>query len=137
VIRRNTMAQIARLYTTLPAPAPSVADYSFDPVAPFPVVKMEVEASKGEEGNAALYAVRIIVRDVLGGVVAAAPNQTGSVTDANWPVRNATFTFTLPAAITGAAAAGKLVEVFGILRVGAVLGGSNIDVANAQFVWAF
>jgi|SRR3990172_3515350 len=133
------MAQIVRLYTTLPAPAPDVADYSFDPVAPFPVVKMEVEASAQEFAAAALFAVRIIVRDLVTAVVAAPASTTGNLTvTAPWNLsRNAKFEFALPPAITAAAAAGGMVKIEGIVRVGAIAGGSNIDLASAMFVWAF
>ena len=130
------MAQIVRIFTALPA-TPDVADYSFDPVAPFPVVRMNVEASAQEHGGASAFAAKIIVRDVVNGVVAAPVATTGTITVAPWIIRNATLQFALPPAITAIAAAGNKVEIEGILRVGAVAGGSNIDFASTLFVWAF
>lgn len=134
--RRYTMAQIVRIYTSLPAPNPDVADYSFDLASP-PVIRVNVEASLAEAGGANGFAARIIVRDMVTGIVAAPANILGAIGAAPWTNRNETIEFTLPPAITAVAAAGNLVEVVGIVRVGAPGGGSNIDSANASFVWSF
>ena len=131
------MAQIVRIYTSLPAPAPDVADYSFDPAAPFPVVRMNVEAAAAEAAGLAGFAAKIIVRDMVNNVIAAPAATVGNVGVAPWTNRNDTLEFPLPPAITALAAAGNLVEIEAIVRVGAVAGGSNIDAATASFVWAF
>jgi hypothetical protein len=56
---------------------------------------------------------------------------------AAWPTRNFTFQFALPAAITGAAAAGGYVEIKGVLRVGAAIAGADVDFGSSEFVWTF
>jgi hypothetical protein len=114
-----------------------VADYSFDPVAPFPVVRITCEASASEFAGGQLFNLRGFARNFGTGTVAPLTPIGGSLTLAPWDARNKTFTFTLPAAITGVAAAGGLVEIRGILRIGAPTAGADIDFGSHEFVWTF
>lgn len=129
--RRRTMASLMRMYTTEPGANP--ADVSFAIATP-PEVKCDVEASAGEFAFAGAYDLRVHLRDFASGTTGEV-SQTGALGDANWGTRNATISFTLPAAITGAAAVGGAVELFGVLRVGAAAVGAELQFGLNYFCW--
>lgn len=126
------MAQFVRVYAALPGSP--VADDTFDPAAP-PEVRMEIEASNTEWAGAQAYAVGGWVRDFGSGATAALGPINGAIQDANWASQNQTFIFPLPAAITGPAAAGGLVEVRGWARTGAPGPGAEAEFSSTEFIW--
>lgn len=132
------MADMVRVAATDPA---GLADISH-PVATPPNITFTVEASSSEWAGAQLYRVSGFARDLATGRVAplglppGAPAPiNGSLGDANWPTRNHNIVFPLPAAIAGIAAANGIVEIFGVVQVGAVMPGRETDVETAFFVW--
>ena len=128
------MAKLVRVYTILPGTA--AADDSFNPAAPFPVVRMDIKAANPEWAAGAIYQVRGWAIDVGVGVAVALGSINGSLQDANWNTQNDTFEFALPAAITGNAATGGFVQVKGWVRVGAAGSGTEVDFGSTEFVWA-
>ena len=128
------MAKLVRVYTILPGT--DGADDSFNPAAPFPVVRMEIKSANPEWAAAAAYQVRGLVIDVGVGVAVALGPINGALQDANWNAQNDAFEFALPAAITDIAATGGFVQVKGWVRVGAAGAGTEVDFGSTEFVWA-
>jgi hypothetical protein len=98
-------------------------------------VVIEVEASASEFAGGELYRVSGFVRDYLSGTVAPLGPIDGNLTDANWPTRNNEFVFPFPAAITAIAAVNGVVELVGVVRVGAAIAGADADLDTGVFTW--
>ena len=130
------MADLVRIFAA--DKGTTTGDISFAGAAPFPDVILEVEASDAEFSGSQAYRIGGFARDYSTGKVAAlAPGTgvkaTGSLNTTDWPKRNQQFVFTLPATVTGAAAAGGIVELVGIVSVGAKKAGADADIATSAF----
>ena len=128
------MAKLVKVYTILPGRA--AADDSFNPAAPFPVVRMDIKAANSEWAAGAAYQVRGWIIDVGAGVATVLEPINGMLQDASWNNQNNTFEFALPAAITDIAATGGFVQVKGWVRVGAAGSGTEVHFGSTEFVWA-
>lgn len=125
------MADLVRVTAT---DAAGIPDMSHSVGTP-PSITFTVEASAPEWAGAMLYRFSGFVRDVGSGAVAPLGPINGSLQDGNWPTRNYNYSFPLPAAIAGIAAANGIVEIFGVVQVGAVMPGRETDVETGFFVW--
>ena len=138
------MAQIVRVFAAMPA-TPDVADFSFNPVPPHPIVRVTCEASQSEFAGGNAFELRGFVGDFGNNLVFPFVTASGSLNTPDtvipstpgWQSRNKTFTFPLPVGITGIAAAGGFVEIRVALRVGAAIPGADVDFCSTIFVWTF
>lgn len=117
-----------------------VRDLTGFTIATPPDVILGVEASAAEFAGGASYRVGGFARDYLSGTVAALVPVAGVVVAGalntpDWPTRNHQFVFQLPAAVTDAAVQGGVVELVGVVRVGAAIVGPEVDFVTDMFMW--
>ena len=131
------MADLVRIFAA--EAGTTIGDISHDSANP-PDVIIEVEASAAEFGAGAAYSIGGFARDFATGTVnalvpAAGVVAAGALNTLAWPNRNHEFVFNLPANVIAAAAAGGVVELVGVVRVGAAIAGASADIEDAMFMW--
>jgi hypothetical protein len=131
--KEKKMADLVRVSAT---DVDGIPDMSHAVDAP-PGITFTLEASAPEWAGGMLYTLSGFVRDVEHGTVAPLEPIDGALGggDANWPTRNHNYTFALPDAVADIAASHGVVEIFGVVQVGAAVAGRETDLETGFFVW--
>lgn len=133
------MAKLVRIFAA--EDGTTIGDISHAAAAPWPDIIIEVEASQTECAAGSNYRVGGFARDYLSGNVAALVPGADVVDDGDvcrageWPTRNHEFQFELPAAVTGVAAAGGIVELVAFVSTGRAGPGADADMDTGAFTW--